>query len=190
MAEEKLVQTQDNVEAVNETPVKTRVSTENNKLSFKQKMVYDLKNMFYYKPANITMILLLVPGVLLGLFMGQHITSMNILPTGYEAISFYLFVLILLGCISIFGGVSFTAKPNMFHGVFNVVISVLIAVMGFVYIYQYIDYQLDPGHSSRYSITNSDVMVSVICVGISVVSSLVGSIFGMFHIDRTIEKDS
>ena len=49
MAEEKLVQTQDNVEAVNETPVKTRVSTENNKLSFKQKVIYDLKNNRIYR---------------------------------------------------------------------------------------------------------------------------------------------
>lgn len=141
---------------------------------------YDLEGMFVVKPWNICTILLLVPGILIGLFMGSHIQAIYKLPSGYELTSFYLFLLILLGCISIFSGFSFASRRSVFNCVFTITVSILMVLMSVLYVVAF----FSAGKAS-----DSNAILSIICIGISVLCSLGGAILTAFFIDKKIEKE-
>lgn len=148
-------------------------------MSFLDKLKYDLYGMFIASPWHISMVLLMVPGLFIGLFMGSHITAIHLLPSGYENTSFYLFILILLGCISIFNGFSFSSKRSLFHAVFSLVITAILIVFAILYCLNFIKY-------GRFT---TAVVGSMICIIISVLCNLAGSMMNLFFIDKHLEKE-
>lgn len=164
----------------------TNPSVKKSKNTFLSNLKYDLESAFVVKPWNISTILLLVPGLLIGLFMGSHIDAIHRLPSGYEATAFYLFVLILLGCVSIFSGFSFAAKRSRFHSIFTIIVSLLMIVFGALYLMSFFQYAAVANPRS-FKIT--DAMLSIICIIASLVCSLGGSIFTAFCVDKKIEKE-
>ncbi len=151
---------------------------------------YDLKGFFVLAPWHISMILLMVPGLCIGLFMGSHITAIQVLPTGYDYTAFYLFALILIGCISIFNGVSFSSKRSTFHATFSIIISAILILFAILYIKDYMSYLFVRNYINTIQQSKlTSIIVSIVCVGISTVSNLAGSIMNFFFIDKTLEKE-
>lgn len=160
-------------------PVKVEKSSKVLKSKFLQNLKYDLYGAFILKPWNISLILLLIPGLFLGLFMGYHIDAIHKLPVEYDMTAFYLFILILLGCISMFSGFSFSSKRSIGHAIFGVIISALLITFALLYCIGFF----------QSGLSNDSITLSIVCVLVSVICNLIGAIMNLFFIDRHIEKE-
>lgn len=168
-------------------------------MSFKQKLVYGLKyflnyirliffdlgTSYKYNHMKFAATFILLPAILIGLFLNSHATAVlriNESVKGFSAsVGIYLFALVLLGCINIFNAFSLNGKKNLFSAIFNLVTTVLLLAFGVLYIASFVV------NWSSITIT-SDIYISLICVGVSLVASIAGTVLSFFFIDWKYNK--
>lgn len=153
-------------------------------MTFLKNLVYDIKDSFKIKPWNICTILFMIPGLFLGLFLGNHYEATTTLPTEFSYAGFYLFTLTLLGCINIFNATSFAAKRSLGMAIFSTITSVLLTLFGVLYVLQFIQANAD-----GWDVFISSTYVSLVIVGISIVSAIVASILTFKFVDKNRIKD-
>lgn len=168
-------------------------------MSFGQKIVYGLKyflnylklicfdiyTSYKYNHMKIASTFILLPAILIGLVLDSHadaVLRINEDVSGFSAsVGIYLFAIVLLGCINIFNSFSLNGKKNLFSAVFNAVTNVLLITFGVLYISSFL-----VNWSSI--TTSSSIYISIICVIISLLSGLAGTILSFFFIDWSYNK--
>lgn len=147
---------------------------------------FDIKTSFKYNKSLLPGILLFLPAIFIGLFLGSHATAVlriNSNVTDFSVnIGAYLFGLVLLGCINIFNAFAVISKKNLFSSICSAVCTVLLLLFGGLYLMSFI---------VNWSAVTKDsaLMISLICIGVSMISSLVGCILSFLHINWNYKKD-
>jgi len=90
---------------------------------------------FRYNPCKLPGILILLPGVFIGFFLGIHCKVQFFVMEGeYNFSGLFMFVLVLMGCVNIFNGVTLMSKRNLGTVVTSLICSLVIAVVGILWI--------------------------------------------------------
>lgn len=109
---------------------------------------------------------------------------------------FQLFALMVLGAVMMFIAMNVSSKRNLGSSIQSTICTAAIIVFGIFwimnfsrtnYIYNVAKYTELQG--TKYSITSSTNMISIICVVIAMVSSVVGTILSFIFRDKTYKKD-
>ena len=164
---------------------------------------------FQYNKMKLPGLLIAVPGVFLGFFLKFHNTVVNgisfksagldpttglitqidlIKPFDFMGLS--VFLLVLLGLLNIFTAASVMSKKNLGSVVAATITSSLIVISAALYFYAIIYYFVLKSNGTINSdfYFNTDCVVSISAVAISVICSVVGIVLGFINYDRTYEK--
>lgn len=146
---------------------------------------------FKYNPCKLAGILIALPGLFIGFFLNFHANVSFIVRPGEANLSgFYMFLMVLFGCINIFNGVTFSSKRNLGTLIVSAVCSLVILVFGVLWIYSIINSFAVAKEISLETPIKFDVnyAMSVICVALAIISSAVGCILGYFKRDKNYKK--
>lgn len=173
---------------------------------------------FKYNNMKLASLLIAVPGVFLGFFLGFHsevVTNLafeNGSDKGYYKISFnyagiVLFILMLLGILNLFVAAQVSGKKNLGSVVTATVLTAGITICSAAYIYLIITYFQgyndfakalekygNREEAAKYGIAvdkpsfDSNYIMSVASIAISVVCPIAGCVLGFINYDRTYEK--
>lgn len=165
---------------------------------------------FQYNRMKLPGLLVAVPGIFLGFFLKFHSTVVlgvtfsgkatydpvtdsivqEVLIKPFDFMGISMFLLVLLGILNLFTAASMMSKKNLGSVVVSTITTALILISGILYFYCIIHYfnLKNSGQVSASFGMCSDLIVSMITVGISMVTSLVGVILGYIFYDRTYEK--
>lgn len=180
--------------AVKNTPVKKNVF-----LSYLYGIWYNFIDSFRYNPCKLPGILIALPGLFIGFFLGFHsnvIFLVNNVKNESDFSGLLMFILVLMGCINIFNGVTVSSKRNLGSVIVSSVCSIAIIVCGIFWIQKifYSNYLCtipveQGGHdlTGGYQFTTSTIM-SIISVILSMVCSLIGCVWGFFKYNRNYKK--
>ena len=200
-------------------------------LTFLRNVAYDFFTSFKYNNMKLAGILVAVPGIFIGFFLGVHSNLIRITEYKSSATSYYmnfsfdysglaLFILMLFGILNIFTGVQMMGKKNLGSVVVSTLCTTVIIVCGALYIYalyvfikgtgefkeavnaimkaqgltfaQAKDQVKNVGISidelTLLSIKDSDIIISIGSIVVSMVAPLIGCILGFIKYDRTYEK--
>lgn len=190
-----------------ETNLVHKQSTESQKKNIGQVLLeyfkgicYNIKDAFKYNRCLLPGLLILLPGLFIGFFLGIHSNVQFYYKTGELDFSgLLMFILVLFGCINIFNGVTFITKKNLGTIVISSVCSAVITVSGVFWIQKifYSKWLIDSGVltpagteegvKAVYQMT-STVWLSIIAVILSIVCSLAGCILGYFMRNKNYKK--
>lgn len=146
---------------------------------------YNLIDSFKYNPCKLPGILILLPGLFMGFFLGVH-SKIIFLNNDFSGL--YMFLMVLLGCLNIFNGVSFMSKKNLGTLIISFLCSVIITVVGILWIKAIFDsYHADVVLIEPY-VLGSEHYISIACVILSILCSLLGCILGFIKRDKNYKK--
>ena len=190
---QEVVEPEVQVEPANE-PVEKETKREG--FSFKKYLLniwFNFIDSFKYNPCKLPGILVALPGLFIGFFLEFHSKVRFIVMPGQADLSgFYMFVMVLLGCINIFNGVGLSSKKNLGSIIISSVCSLVITVFGILWIYSIINsFALQSsGKVIMETPLKFDVnyILSVICVVLAIVCSIAGCILGYFKRDKNYKK--
>lgn len=166
----------------------------------------DFVTSFKYNNMKLPGLLVCVPGVFLGFFLVFHapvVKSITFQSLAYESgyykdITFdptaiLLFILILAGILNIFTGVSMMGKKNLGSVVLATITSSVILIVGVVYIiYLMIFVSGVTSEAIKLAggagVVNTNFIMSIASVIVSILASFAGIIIGFIRYDRTYEK--
>lgn len=148
---------------------------------------------FQYNPCKLPGILIALPGLFIGFFLAWHSKVRFIVEDGQLNLSgFYMFIMVLFGCINIFNGVTFSSKRNLGSLIISIICSLVIAVFGVLWIV---------GIANSFALTSSGKVVlqiplkfdfscamSIIGVALAIICSVIGCLLGYFKYDRNYKK--
>lgn len=158
-------------------------------------MVAGFFDSFRYNKCKLAGILVALPGLFIGFFLGVHsaINGTMIVKEGEINLSgFYMFILVLFGCINIFNGFTLSSKKNLGTVVVSGICSLVITIVGILWIYcifhaynlvQSGEVQLIGGLS-----LTIDHYLSIISVILAIVSSITGCILGYINRNKEYKK--
>ena len=156
-----------------------------------------LVDSFKYNPCKLPGILVALPGVFIGFFLGIHSNVqfyVNTTINEYDFSGLFMFVLVLMGCVNIFNGVTLMSKRNLGTVITSFACSILITVVGVLWIQRifYSQYLVNSGiilleGGALYTL-GSNEWLSIVSVGLSIVCSLGGSILGYFKRNKNYKK--
>lgn len=143
---------------------------------------------FRYNPCKLPGILVLLPGLFIGFFLGIH-RQVLFLDSSFHGL--YMFIMVLLGCINIFNGVTLMSKRNLGSVIISFLCSLVIAVVGVLWIVaiinSYITAHGPVDIGKEYSLGFNE-WTSMICVALSIVCSMAGCILGYIKRDKNYKK--
>lgn len=146
---------------------------------------YNFKDSFKYNPCKLAGILVALPGLFMGFFLGVH-SQILFLDNDYYGL--YMFLMVLLGCINVFNGVTLMSKKNLGTVITSALCSAVIAVVGILWIVAiFQSYNADVVLSKPYTL-NIEHYVSISCVVLSIVCSIAGCILGFIKRDKNYKK--
>ena len=146
---------------------------------------YGFKDSFKYNPCKLAGILVALPGLFMGFFLGVH-SKFLFLNNNYYGL--YMFLMVLLGCINVFNGVTLMGKRNLGSVIISALCSAVIAVVGILWIVAiFQSYNADVVLSQPYTL-NWEHYVSIGCVVLSIVCSITGCILGYIKRDKNYKK--
>lgn len=171
---------------------------------------YDFRTSFKYNNMKLAALLVAVPGVFLGFFLGFHadvvgklsyftayfdpvtekIVKGNLLKP-FDFSGLVLFLMILFGILNIFTAVTMSSKKNLSSVVMATITTSLIVICGGLYYYCVFFYcsLLESGKvSSTAQFYDFSFIMSVASVAISMITSIIGIVIGFIRYDRTYEK--
>ncbi len=146
---------------------------------------------FKYNPCKLAGILIALPGLFIGFFLNFHSNVSFIVHPGEANLSgFYMFMMVLFGCINIFNGVTFSSKRNLGTLIVSAVCSLVIFVFGILWIYSIINSFAVAKEISLEKPIKFDVnyAMSIVCVVLAMISSVAGCILGYFKRDKNYKK--
>ncbi|MDE7263518.1 MAG: hypothetical protein K2N64_02510 [Anaeroplasmataceae bacterium] len=194
--------------SINEEPMQTSVSkTEsaekvvaNNTFgSYLYGIWYNFIDSFRYNPCKLAGILVALPGLFIGFFLGFHSNVTFLVNNQIHEADFsglLMFILVLMGCINIFNGVTLSSKRNLGSVVISTVCSAIIIVCGILWIQKifYSSYlctipQEQGGHFLEGGyVFNTATIMSIVSVILSMICSLAGCILGFIKYNRNYKK--
>ncbi len=202
--EELVVETTNiNEEPKNETvsqPVSDgNVAKKNTFLSYLYGIWYNFIYSFRYNPCKLAGILIALPGLFIGFFLGFHsnvIFLVNNVKNESDFSGLLMFVLVLMGCINIFNGVTVSSKRNLASVIISTICSAVIIVCGILWIQKifYSNYLCTiPKEQGGHELTggyqfNTSTIMSIVSVILSMICSLAGCIWGFFKYNRNYKK--
>ncbi|MDE6013647.1 MAG: hypothetical protein K2G50_01735, partial [Anaeroplasmataceae bacterium] len=150
---------------------------------------------FRYNHCLLPGLLILLPGLFIGFFLGVHTKVLFLVKPGEIDLSgVMMFILVLFGCINIFNGVSFISKKNLGTIITSSICSAVIVVCGIFWI-QRIFYSSKLIANGTHIITGMDkypmdkyVIISIIAVLLSILCSLAGCIIAFFTRNKNYKK--
>lgn len=113
----------------------------------------------------------------------------------------YMFGMVLCGCVNIFNGVSLMKKKNLGTVITSGLISVLIVFFGVMWIQcfyhtQYLVTTIPTGYSipyvnlsTPYNIFNGNGIMSMVCVYIAMITSVLGTVLGFINRNKNYKKE-
>lgn len=171
--------------------------------TYLKNVLFDFITSFKYNNMKLAGLLVCVPGVFLGFFLSFHAPVVKSIAfnmtetTYYKGISFdptgiLLFLLILFGILNIFMGVSMMNQKNLGSVVRATITSSIVVICGAVYIALLLIFVQGVNSGAikitKENIVDSNFIVSVVSVIVSMVCSIVGVVLGYIKYDRTYEK--
>lgn len=153
---------------------------------------------FKYNPCKLPGILVLLPGVFIGFFLGTHSNVqfyVNAAIEEYDFSGLFMFILVLMGCINIFNGITLMSKRNLGTVITSFLCSVLITIVGILWI-QRIFYSAYLVNVAKVVKLEGDALYvfgkheiwSIISVILSIVCSLSGCVLGYFKRNKEYKK--
>ncbi len=175
----------------------------------------DFISSFKYNNMKLAAILVAVPGVFLGFFLRFHATVVNQISfdTGKKVIEIVngvevekavlhvvpfdftgivLFMLMLFGILNIFSAVTMSGKKNLGSVVICTISTAVIVIAGALYMFALFTFLggVDSGAIRMNKAVNVDSnwIISIASVIVSMVTSIIGCVLGFINYDRTYEK--
>lgn len=146
---------------------------------------YNFKDSFRYNPCKLPGILVALPGLFMGFFLGVH-SKILFLDNNYYGL--YMFLMVLLGCINVFNGVTLMSKRNLGSVIISSLCSLVICVVGVLWVVAiFKSYTADVVLSKPYTL-NIEHYVSITCVVLSILCSVTGCILGYIKRDKNYKK--
>jgi hypothetical protein len=168
----------------------------------------DFITSFKYNNMKLAAILVAVPGVFLGFFLHWHAIVVNQVSynTGqldangnailfgmpFDFTGLVLFILMLFGILNIFGAVTMSGKKNLGSVITCTITSSVIVIAGALYLYAL--FTFISGYNSgdiqmKTAFTvDTNWIISIVSIIISIVTSIAGVVLGFINYDRTYEK--
>ena len=168
---------------------------------------------FKYNDMKLAGWLIAVPGIFIGFFLQWHAPTVKQLAFNYSTVvgedivtksyigfdftGIALFVLMLAGILNIFGAASVMGKKNLGSVVRATIFTGIIVIMGAAYLFAIFFYNslVQKGDivvttdGTSWSIwQDTNFIMSIISIIISMVAPVVGCILGFIKYDRTYEK--
>ena len=152
---------------------------------------------FKYNPCKLAGILVALPGVFIGFFLGFHsgvtfFVNQNAGESDFSGL--LMFVLVLMGCINIFNGVTLMGKRNLGSVITSALCSLIIVVCGVFWIERifYSKMLIDTGIINQasgegFKFTTNHIM-SIISVILAMLCSTVGCILGYINRNKDYKK--
>lgn len=155
---------------------------------------YGIIDSFKYNPCKLAGILIALPGLFIGFFLGFH---SEVVFYTYEELDYsgiLMFILVLMGCINIANGVIVASKRNLGSIISSAICSLVIVVCGVFWI-ERIFHSMNLVNSgtlttvdgSTYELSFSTIM-SISSVVLSIVCSVAGCIFGYIKRNKEYKK--
>lgn len=170
------------------TVVQATETEEKKKNLFKETLasfVYNFKDSFKYNPCKFAGILIALPGFFMGFFLGVH---SKILFLNNDFAGLYMFIMVLMGCINVFNGVAVMGKRNLSSIVISFLCSLIITVVGVLWIVAIItSWKADVILEVPYTL-NSEHYISMGCVVVSILCSLIGCVWAFIKRDKNYKK--
>ncbi len=168
---------------------------------------------FRYNNMKLAGWLIALPGIFIGFFLQWHApvvknlaftysvydevldttVDKSYIPFDYTGIA--LFILMLAGILNIFGAASVIGKKNLGSVVRATIFSAIIVIAGIAYLYAIFFYQslvdqhkINTGVENFSIWSNTDYLMSIISIILSMASAIAGCILGFIKYDRTYEK--
>lgn len=147
---------------------------------------YDLAMSIKRSPMLGAALLIASPGIFIGFFLDVQIVACDYLMTeGTTHAQLMIFILILLSTINIFNAVSVNKKKNLGTVIITTLTTLCITIAGAVYISTFfVEQSNDPDFTF-----NGDVIKSIICIVISLVLSISGTVMSYFYRDKNYVKE-
>lgn len=147
----------------------------------------DMKRSIQDNPSIIWALLLMVPGIFIGLFLESHVRASYALTSDYNFSGLMIFIMLLAGCLNIVCGFKVKSTRSLKSSVLASICTAVIVFSGSFWIYCLIscDHVWDGTHSYA-----PDAVTSIICIAISIIAPLVGAIASFFTRDKNYKKDT
>lgn len=158
---------------------------------------YGIVDSFRYNPCKLPGILVALPGLFIGFFLGFHSSVDFFVNTqaGEQDISgLLMFILVLMGCVNIANGVTLSSKKNLGTVITSSVCSLIIVICGVLWIQRifYSQYLVNSGILTTLGGSNYDfnfsTWMSVISVILSIVCSVAGCLLGYLKRNKNYKK--
>lgn len=150
-------------------------------------IAFDLRRDISENPNIIWFILVALPGIFIGLFLTQHINASKALTAEYSQAGIEIFIMELAGCLNIVWGFSIMKKRNLKSSIYATITTAIIVVCGVLWISNFY-------LSGRVWINDNkfrgDAVVSMICVIISMVSPVIGTVCSFFTRNKNYKKET
>ncbi len=198
---------------LNQEPINKNASKEpkqiNNKfLAYLYGIWYNFIDSFKYNPCKLAGILVALPGLFIGFFLGFHsqvlfLVKHEVIVDGVVLVAkeadfsgLLMFLLILMGCINIFNGVTLSSKRNLGTVITSTLCTAVIVVCGIFWIQKifYSNYLCtipfdQGGHniSGGYTFDFATIM-SIVSVVLAMACSVVGCVLGFIKYNRNYKK--
>ena len=170
------------------TDVQTAENNSEKKNAFKETIaliVYNFKDSFKYNPCKFAGILIALPGFFMGFFLGIH---SKILFINNDFAGLYMFIMVLFGCINVFNGVAVMGKRNLASIMISSLCSIVITIVGILWIVAiFTSWKADVVLSKPYTL-NSEHYISIGCVVLSILCSIIGCIWAFIKRDKNYKK--
>ncbi len=178
-------------------------------LTYLKNLCYDFRTSFKYNNMKLAALLVAVPGIFLGFFLGFHAEVVNQLSfigadfdevtetiinknfLGFDYSGLVLFLLVLFGILNIFTAASMSSKKNLGSVVAATITTSLIVICAALYlfaIFYYISLLNNGKVVTTINFYTINLYMSIISVILSVLTSVAGVIIGFVRYDRTYEK--
>lgn len=157
---------------------------------------YNIVDSFRYNNCLLPGLLILLPGLFIGFFLGVHSSvQFFVKPDESDFSGLLMFLLVLFGCINIFSGVTFISKKNLGTAITSTVCSGIITVCGVLWIQKifYSQSLLDKGiiitgEEGVSKVLNNYAIISILAVILAIVCSLAGCIMAYFTRNKNYKK--
>lgn len=171
---------------------------------------------FKYNPSKLAGWLIAIPGILLGFCLVYHFAASGLfvsynvnlvaiikeqhkidIPVQDLHSNFQLFALIVLGAIALFSAAGVIGKRNLGSSIQSALCSIGIVIFGIFWIMNFYrtDYILniakytETASGEVYNMFSKNNIISQICVYLSMISVVAGTILSFIMRDRTYKKD-
>ena len=148
-------------------------------------IAYDLKRSISENPGIICFLLVALPGIFIGLFLSQHVNACNIFPKEDGIVGLELFIMELAGCLNMVWGFSIMKKRNLKSSIYATITTAIMVVCGVLWVRSFLKYN-GPWPADF----KSDIITSIVCVIISMVTPVIGTIGSFFTRNKNYKKDT